>query len=84
MITSLGDRLVRTRIPSDVDRGGQTASISFNVRDNKRNVEWSLKQRVNAFKLIQHRFNFDSTCFNTVEKGGGGCGGVGKSFNIAV
>ena len=28
-----------------------------------------LKQSLNAFKLIQHRFNFDSTSFNTVSRG---------------
>ena len=52
MDTSLGDRLVRTRISNNVERGGQTASSSFNIRDNKRNVEWLLKQNLNAFKLI--------------------------------
>ena len=57
---------------------GQTASTSFNIRKNKRNVEWLLKQSLNAFKLIQHRFNFHSTCFNTVEWG------RRDGFNIAV
>ena len=37
-----------------VERGRQTASTSFNIRDNKRNVEQMLKQGLNAFKLIQH------------------------------
>ena len=51
---------------------------SFNIRENKRNVEWLLKQSLNAFKLIQHRLNFDSTCFNTIE-------GVGTNgLKIAV
>ena len=54
----LRNRLVRTRIPTNVERGGrETASTSFNIRDNKRNVEQMLKQSLNAFKLIQHRFN---------------------------
>ena len=76
--SSLRDGLVRTRIPNNVQRGGQTASTSFNIRKNKRNVEWLLKQSLNAFKLIQHRFNFNSTCFNKVEWG------RGDGFNIAV
>ena len=42
----------------------------------KRNIQWLLKQSLNLFKLIQHRFNFDSACFNTVERGGGGGGGA--------
>ena len=50
-------------------RGGQTVSTSFNIHDNKRNVEQMLKQSENVFKLIQHRFNFDSTSFNTVLRG---------------
>ena len=49
----------------------ETDSISLNIRDNKRNVEWLLKESLNSFKLIQHRFNFDSTCFNAVERGEG-------------
>ena len=57
MDTSLRDRLVRKRIPNNVERGRQTASTSFNIRENKRNVEWLLKQSLNAFKLLQHRFN---------------------------
>ena len=50
MDTSLRDRLVRTLIPNNVERvrGGEergpTASSSFNIRDNKRNVERLLKQ----------------------------------------
>ena len=35
---------------------GQTASTSIFIRDNKRNVEWLLKQT-------------HSTCFNTDERG---------------
>ena len=38
MGTSLRDRLVRTLIPNHVE--------------NKRNVEWLLEKRLNAFKLI--------------------------------
>ena len=69
---------MRTRLPNNVESGGQTASTSFNIRKNNRNVEWLLKQSLNAFKLIQHQFNFHSTCFNKVvwERGDG--------FNIAV
>ena len=65
MDTSLRDRLLSTLMPNKVERGGQTASWSlFNIRDNKGNVERLLKKK----KLIQHRFNFDSTCFNEVER----------------
>lgn len=63
---------MRTHIPKNVegDWGGGTASTSFNIHD-KRNIEWSLKQRsLKAFKLLHHRFNFDSTRM----KGGGGGG----------
>ena len=69
---------MRTRVPNNFERGGtcQTA-----IRDNKTNVEWFLKQILNAFKLLQHRFNFDSTCFNTVQRGGGG--GEGESSGEA-
>ena len=35
MDTSLRDRLVRMLIPNNVGRGGQTASTSLNIRDNK-------------------------------------------------
>ena len=70
MDTSLRERLVRTRIPNAVEREGQMVSSSFNIRENKRSVEWLLKQSLNAFKLIQNRFNFVSTCtFSTVERG---------------
>lgn len=78
MDTSLRDGLVRTHLTNNVQRGGQTASTSFNIRKNKRNVDWLLKKNLNAFKLIQHRFNFHSTCFNMVEWG------RGDGFNIAV
>ena len=48
MDTSLRDRLVRTCIPNNVERGGQMDSTLFNIRDNKRNVEWLLKQGLNG------------------------------------
>ena len=49
MDTSLRDRLVGTRAPNNVESGGETAaSTSFNIRDNKRNVEWLLKQVLHA------------------------------------
>ena len=54
MATSVGDRLVRTRIPNNVERGAQTASASFNIRDNKINVEWLLKQGLKLPPLPQH------------------------------
>ena len=47
------------------------ASTSFNIRDNKRNVEQILKQSLNAFY-------FDSTSFNAVSSG------VENGFNIAL
>ena len=52
-------------------KGGQTASTSFNIRDNKRNVEQMLKQSLNAFKLIQHRFNKFQHGFKRVANGFG-------------
>ena len=39
MDVSLRDRLVRTCIPNNVERGGKMASTSFNIRDNTRNVQ---------------------------------------------
>ena len=69
MDSSLRDRLVRTRISNTIEREGQMVSSSFNIRENRRSVEWLLKQSLNAFKLIQNRFNFVSTCFSTVERG---------------
>ena len=38
----------------NVERGGQTASTSFNIHDKKKNVEQMLKQSINTFKLVQH------------------------------
>ena len=53
MVTSLRDRLVRTRIPNNVEvGGGQRASTLFNIHDNKRNVEWLLKKSLNAFNPL--------------------------------
>ena len=62
---------MRTRISNNVERGRQSASTSFNISENKRDAEciWLLKQSFKAFKLIQHRFNFVSICFNAVERG---------------
>ena len=68
--------LTRTCIPNNVERRKQTASFSVNIRENIRNVEWLLEERLNAFKLIY----FDSTCFNTVEREGG----RGKRFHIKM
>ena len=61
----------------------KTKTIALHVRfmffcDNKRNVEQMLKQSLNAFKLIQHRFNFNSTSFKTVSRG------VANGFDIAL
>ena len=71
----LRNRLVRTRTPNNVEKGGrETASTSFNIRDNKRNVEQILKQSLNTFKLIQHRFN----------KFPHGFKGVANGFDIAL
>ena len=58
-----------TGIPNNVERGGQTALASFNIGDNKKNVEFLLKESLNAFRLvhIQHRFIINLTCFNRVE-----------------
>ena len=48
---------------------GQTASTSFNIRENKRNVEQMLKQSLKAFKLIQYRFNKFQHGFKGVANG---------------
>ena len=51
---------------------GKRLQLRFNIPnipENKRNVEWKLKQSLKAFKLFQHRFDIVSTLFNTVEKG---------------
>ena len=67
--------------------GGQIASTSFNISDNTErklaDVEWLLKQSLNALKLILHRFNLAATCFNTVERRGGGGGGGGGQTVLA-
>ena len=43
--------------------------FTFFCDNERRNVEQMLKQSLNAFKLIQHRFNFNSTSFKTVSRG---------------
>ena len=52
---------------------GKRLQLRFNIPnipENKRNVEWMLKQSFKkAFKLFQHRFDNVSTPFNAVEKG---------------
>ena len=51
---------------------GKRLKLRFNIPnilENKRNVEWMLKQSLKAFKLFQHRFNILSTPFNNVERG---------------
>ena len=51
---------------------GKWFQLRFNIPiilENKRNVEWMLKQSLKAFKLFQHRFNMLSTRFNNVERG---------------
>ena len=67
--------------------GGQIASTSFNISDNTErklaNVEWLLKQSLNALKLILHRFNLAATCFYTVERRGGG-GGGGQTVSASL
>ena len=77
--TSLRDQLVRTRIPNNVERGGQTASTSFNIRGNKRNVE-----KFERFSLLSS-FNIDSISIQHVStrlKGGGGGGENGCNFVV--
>ena len=84
MDTSSRDQLLCTRIPNNsmLKDGGKRLQPSFNIRENKRNVEWLLKRRLN----VLNSFIIDSTCFNTVEeKGdeggeGGGGGRVDKLF----
>ena len=49
-------------MPNNVEREEQTVSTSFNIRNNKRNVEQMLKQSLNAF-------NIDSTSFKGVANG---------------
>ena len=60
------------RLLNNVERARQMTSLRFNIPnilENKRNVEWMLKQSLKAFKLFQHRFNILSTRFNNVERG---------------
>ena len=45
-----------------------------NIPENKRNVEWMLKQSLNAFNLFQHRFDTFQL----------GWKGVAKAFNIPI
>ena len=55
MHTSSRDRLVRTRVPNIVERGWQTVLTSFNICDNKRNVEEEFKSAFNIdLTSIQH------------------------------
>ena len=49
--TSLRARIVRTRVPSNVGKGGQTVLTLFNIC--KGNAEWPLKDSLKAFKLNQ-------------------------------
>ena len=44
MDTSLSDRLVGMLIPNKVERGGQTASTSFNIHKKQKKLEWLVKQ----------------------------------------
>ena len=46
---------MRTRIPGNVERGGQMASTSFNIRDNKRNVEqiYILNERRKVIEYVK-------------------------------
>ena len=51
---------------------GKRLQLRFNIPnipENKRNVEWLLKQSLKAFKLFQHRFDNVSTLFNTFQRG---------------
>ena len=55
-----------------LEERGERLQLRFNIPnilENKRNVEWMLKQSLKAFKLFQHRFNILSTPFNKVERG---------------
>ena len=52
-----------------------------NIPNNKRNVEWMLKQSLDAFKLLQHRFNIVSTRFDTFQLG---WKVVANAFNIPI
>ena len=51
---------------------GKRLQLRFNIPnipENKRNVEWILKQSLKAFKLFQNRLDFVSTLFNTFQRG---------------
>ena len=51
---------------------GKRLQLRFNIPnipENKRNVEWMLKQSLKAFKLFQLRFDNVSTLFNTFQHG---------------
>ena len=64
------DAIMRMRDFNNVENLGQTTSTRVNFPGNKRIVESMLKESLNAFKLVQHRFNIASTHFNNVERGG--------------
>ena len=60
------------RLLNNVERARQMTSTPLQHSEylqNKRNVEWMLKQSLKAFKLFQHRCNILSTRFNNVEGG---------------
>ena len=58
--------------PNNVERGEARGANDFNfIQHSSKQKKWLLKQSLNGFKFIQHRFNFGSSCFNTVEKRGG-------------
>ena len=44
-------------------------TTSFNISDNKRNIEQMLKESLNAFKLIEPRFNMFQHGFKGVTNG---------------
>ena len=61
------------RIPNNDERDGKTASTSFNIRENKGNVDWLLKQSLNAFNIDSTRLKrggdtVSTSLFNKIER----------------
>ena len=50
-----------------VKEGGNCLQLYLTFRNSKISVKWLFQQ---SLKFIQHRLNFDSTYFNTIERGG--------------
>ena len=74
MVTMVTSSKLRMRLLNNVERLQLRFNIP-NILENKRNVEWMLKQSLKAFKgpskrlqhLLQHPFDFVERCWKVVE-----------------